>query len=129
MRIDIFFHLKNKEVITLDKVENIVYTIAEETLTEKDYEKMIPLLNTKVELYGKIRWFFQMKNFTGWTPKALWEDIKFDVKNADNLEKIAMVGEKTWQDMMTDIIKPFTSANVKYFKESEVDKAKKWIEE
>ena len=47
----------------------------------------------------------------------------------EDFEKIAMVGEKKWQEWMTEIMKPFTSAEIKYFSTEERDDARKWIEE
>lgn len=58
--------------------------------------------------------------------KAFWEDAKFDIKHASDLEKIAMVGEKKWLVWMTDLMKPFTSAEIKSFELDEKDGAKKW---
>ena len=48
-----------------------------------------------------------------------------DLKHADDYEKIAMVGEKKWQEWITRFMKPFTNAEVRYFDLKE--KAKAWI--
>lgn len=106
---------------------NVIATIAREKLTETDYNKLLPLLNNIIKQHKKIRWYFEMENFDGWKMKALWEDVKFDVRHLNDFSKIAMVGEKKWEKVMTDLMKPFTSAEVKYFDSSQKPEAMQWI--
>ncbi|MDT0687378.1 STAS/SEC14 domain-containing protein [Salegentibacter sp. F188] len=108
---------------------NLIATRATENLTEADYDKLLPLLNNIVEKYKKIRWYFEMEGFEGWTPKAFWKDLKFDVQHANDFEKVAMIGDKKWEKWMTDLMKPFTSAEVKFFDLEEKEIAKKWIKQ
>ena len=107
--------------------DNIIATKATGKLTEADYNKLLPLLNNKIEQYRKIRWYFEMADFDGWELKAFWEDVKFDTKHANDFDKVAMVGEKKWEEWMTDLMKPFTSAEVKYFDSSQKEEAMQWI--
>lgn len=96
-------------------------------LTKADYNKLMPLLNKVVSQHEKIPWYFEMGNFVGWELKAFWEDVKFDVRHANDFDKVAMVGDKKWEEWMTEGMKPFTSAEVKYFDTSPREEAIKWI--
>ncbi|MEG9328300.1 STAS/SEC14 domain-containing protein [Salinimicrobium catena] len=107
--------------------QNIVYTIAEGQLDDEDYNRIIPLLKEKIESFGKVRWYFEMKDFTGWTFSAMWKDLKFDVKNRNNLERVAMVGDKTWEKQLTQLMKPFTEAEIKFYESEDREKARYWI--
>lgn len=107
---------------------DVVSTKAMGKLTKEDYDKLIPVLRKKLDEHDKIRWYFEMEKFEGWEPKAAWEDAKFDIKNATNLEKVAMVGGKQWEEALTKLMKPFTTAEVKYFETAEKQEAIKWIE-
>lgn len=107
--------------------KNIVYTVAEGKLTDEDYNRIIPLLQERLETYDKIRWFFEMRDFKGWSFSALWKDLKFSLKNRENLEMIAMVGDKKWEKELTELMKPFTEAEVKFFEEADRGNAKLWI--
>ncbi|HET8839026.1 MAG TPA: STAS/SEC14 domain-containing protein [Flavobacteriaceae bacterium] len=106
---------------------NIIATKATGKLTQTDYDKLLPLLNDKLGKYPKIRWYFEMEDFEGWDPKAFWEDVKFDFKHAADFDKVAMVGEKKWEEWMADLMKPFTAAEVKYFDAVQREEAIKWI--
>lgn len=68
-----------------------------------------------LESKDKVRWYFEMNDFDGWNVKGFWEDLKMDAKHADDYEKIVMVGDSNWQDWMTQLIKPFTAAEIKFF--------------
>src|SRR5690606_9146008 len=111
----------------LEESKKNIYIVATGKLTDDDYDQMLPLLKRKIEEYDKINWYFQMKDFKGWTPHAFWRDVKFDLQNANKLNRVAMVGEKKWHELMTDMMKPFTSAEIKYFDEADADKAREWI--
>jgi stage II sporulation SpoAA-like protein len=68
-----------------------------------------------------------MHDFQGWSSGALWQDIKFDLKNFRHIERLALVGEKSWEHGMAVFCKPFTTATIRYFDRSEVGQAETWI--
>ena len=106
---------------------NIIETVAEEKLDEQDYEKLIPILESKIKRFGKISWYFEVNNFDGWTVEAMWKDAKFDIKHRNDFEKIAIVGNKQWHVWMSEILKPFTDADIKYYDSENKEVAKQWI--
>jgi hypothetical protein len=108
---------------------NIIETVAEGKLNEQDYEKLIPFLENKIKEFGKISWYFEVNNFDGWTVKAMWKDAKFDIKHRNEFEKIAIVGNKKWHELMSDILKPFTDAEIKYYGSENKEAAKQWIKD
>lgn len=108
---------------------NLVATVAIDKLTREDYDRLIPFLEKKIEESGKLRWYFEMEDFNGWEIGALWQDFKFDVKHANDFERVAMVGDKSWQEWMSDLMKPFTSAEVRFFELRDQDKAHEWIQQ
>ncbi|MGB7843739.1 MAG: STAS/SEC14 domain-containing protein [Salinimicrobium sp.] len=114
-------------MIKIEEKENIIYSIAKKELHDEDYGRLVPLLKEKVKKFGMIRWYFEMQNFEGWSLSAMWQDLKFDVKYAENIEKVAMVGDKTWEEKITRLMKPFTSAEIKFFNLEEKEQAKAWI--
>lgn len=105
----------------------VVATKATGKLHQSDYDKVLPILIDKEKTYEKICWYFEMEDFEGWDVKAAWEDVKFSFSHADQLEKIAMVGAKDWQEKLTKLMKPFTSAEVRFFEIEDREKAKSWI--
>jgi hypothetical protein len=98
-------------------------------LETANYERFVPEFERLVREHGKLRVLFDMTGFHGWELCALWEDIKFDVNHFSDIERLAMVGEKKWQQGMATFCKPFTNATIRYFEHTELDKAMEWLGE
>jgi hypothetical protein len=96
-------------------------------LTKDDYARFVAEFDRLVEQHGKLRLLFDMQDFHGWEPRALWEDAKFDLKHFSDIERVAMVGEKRWQHWMSRFCSPFTRAQVRYFDRTEEPAAEAWL--
>lgn len=97
-------------------------------LSTADYQHFVPQIEAAIQKFGKIRIIFRMIEFHGWEVAALWADIKFDAKHFNQIERIAMVGDKTWEHGMALFCKPFTTAQTHYFESKDSDEAQAWIE-
>ena len=98
-------------------------------LGREDYYMFAPEAERMIEKHGKIRILITMHDFDGWKPGALWEDIKWNTRHFSHIERMAVVGEKTWHRMLTGFYKPFTNAEVRYFTPEQLDAARAWIHE
>ncbi|PXA05064.1 STAS/SEC14 domain-containing protein [Coraliomargarita sinensis] len=97
-----------------------------EKLTDIDFQVITPELETQIEEYHKIALFLELKNFHGWTGSALWADTKFDLKHHNDFTRIAIVGDKKWEEWLSKLWKPFTSAELRYYEASERKMAMSW---
>lgn len=113
--------------IEKEKTGNLIKTLVSDKLTQEDYDKLIPILEQTLEEWSNLRWYFEMQDFRGWSMQAAFMDLGFDIRHATDLSKIAMVGEKHWQETLTNLMKPFTSADVRYFSLEEKEEAMEWI--
>ena len=98
-------------------------------LTKTDYKHFLPRFERLVRENGKLRVLFDMTGFHGWQAGALWEDIKFDFKHFADIERLAMVGDKKWEQGMATFCKPFTKATIRYFDLAEATEAQTWLAE
>ncbi|MEM7143543.1 MAG: STAS/SEC14 domain-containing protein [Verrucomicrobiota bacterium] len=98
-------------------------------LTKEDYEHFVPEAERLIQQHGKIRILFDMTQFHGWEMAALWEDIKFDAKHHADIERIAMIGDKKWEEWMAKFCGPFTQAEIKYFDHEDAANAAPWLAE
>ncbi len=106
---------------------NIIYSEVSGELKKGDIKKMHPLIHEIIEKDEKIRWYFEMVNFEGWDMEGFYEDLKMDASHANDYEKIAMVGDKKWENQLSKAMKPFTTAEVKFFVLDQKDMAWEWI--
>lgn len=96
-------------------------------LTSEDYKQFTPEFERLIRQHGKISVLFEMRDFHGWETGALWEDIKCDVKHFKDIEKLAMVGDKKWEQGMARFCRPFTTATIRYFDIADRESARAWI--
>lgn len=97
-------------------------------IEKADYEQFGPEIEAMVAQHGKIRVLLETHDFHGWDAGALWEDIKFNAKHFNDIERLAVVGEKKWEKGMATFCKPFTTAQVRFFEHDQRVEALEWIE-
>ncbi|EIA07362.1 MAG: STAS/SEC14 domain-containing protein [Flavobacteriaceae bacterium] len=114
--------------------KNIIATRANDLLGLRDYEKIHPFIHNIIGTGEKVRWYFEMDDGSISNSTGFWEDGilefnygKMNFKHTTDIEKIALVGTKKWENCMRSIMKPFTKATVMYFDLPDREKAKEWI--
>jgi hypothetical protein len=110
-------------------VGKIISLVIVGRVVKENYDKFVPQLEEYMEHEDNIRLIVELRDFTGFSAAAMWEDFKLGIKHYNNIKRLAVVGNKTWEKAMTLFAMPFTTAQVRYFDESELQKAKKWIKE
>lgn len=98
-------------------------------LHDEDYKHYEKLIDDAVGKQGKVRILAQFHDFHGWDLHALWDDIKFSTTHCNKIERIALVGEKTWEKWMAKVCKPFTMAKLQYFDAANLPAAWTWLQE
>jgi hypothetical protein len=66
-----------------------------------------------------------MRDFKGWKLMAAWDDFKFGVKHRNAFDKMAIVGNKKWEETSAGMMSHMARGKVKFFKERE--KALSWL--
>ena len=98
-------------------------------LHDEDYKTFVPRVDEAIANEGKVRIVAQFHDFEGWDMHALWDDISFATTHCNKIDKVAIVGDKTWEKWMATVCKPFTMAKIEYFDASQMDDAWKWVGE
>src|SRR5678816_1279998 len=96
------------------------------TLTTADYDQFVPEIERWMERHGSLRLLFEMVDFHGWTPGALWDDLMLAFRHFHDFERIAMVGDRKWQAWMASFCKPFSGAVIRYFERADIEEARAW---
>lgn len=98
-------------------------------LVDEDYNILTPLFEKQIKEEGKSNCLFLLNDFHGWDLHGAWDDFIFGMHFRDSINKVAMVGDKKWEELMTLLAKPFMKGEVRYFDHAEIEKAWEWIEE
>jgi len=115
-------------VVITESAENNVITVeVTGKLTHADYQKLVPAVENMLDRHDRVRMLVILREFHGWTAGALWDDLKFDFKHYDDIDRLALVGDSQWENGMAVFCKPFSKATVKYFNIDDLDAAKVWI--
>jgi len=98
-------------------------------LHDEDYKHFVPTVEAAIKTSGKVRILAQFEDFHGWDLHALWDDTKFSTQHCADVEKIALVGDKKWEEWMAKVCKPFTLAKLRYFDIKDADAAWQWLQQ
>lgn len=107
--------------------EDLVAVVVSGTLEREDYNQLIPHVEAKIRQYGKINLYWEMNGFEGWNMASALQDLKLDLRHANDFRRVAMVGAQKWEDWLTQLMKPFSDAEVKYFDLTERELAMAWV--
>lgn len=99
-------------------------------LESSDFERFVPLFERIVAREPKsVPMLIELSpDFSGWDLGGLWRDLKFDVKHKDMFGRIAIIGNKAWQEWGVKLSDPFfPSAEIRFFDPTEAGSAEVWL--
>ncbi len=106
---------------------NLITVRVSGKLTQEDYDELMPAWEHLIANQGSMRMLLVMEDFHGWKPVAAWDDFRFGTAHGKHIERIAMVGEKKWQEWLAKIGSIFTPERVRYFDLANLDSAERWV--
>lgn len=97
-------------------------------LTHSDYQFIMPMVESTIPQMdtAMAKALVDIRNFDGWEPRALLDDLKFDIKHRKDFKKMAIVGSKRWEEWMTKLFGWFMSGETEYFEDR--DSALAWLQ-
>ena len=98
-------------------------------LTHEDYQTITPMIDSALAAVKqpKVKAIIDGTEMEGWEIRAAWDDFKIGLRHGNEFEKIAIYGNKNWQEISAKIGSWFISGQVKYFEN--VDDALSWLNE
>lgn len=96
-------------------------------LTHEDYETITPMIDAALEgvKEPKVKVLIDGTEMEGWELRAAWDDFKLGLKHGSEFDKIAIYGNKNWQEITAKIGGWFISGEVQYFER--YDEALAWL--
>ena len=114
-----------------DLPANVLGVTAEGKITGTDYETvLIPAIEERLKTNKKIRMLYHLgSNFTGFDMSAMMDDAKIGMKHLSAWDRIALVSDHELINTFANFFGHMLSCELRIFKNSELDIAKKWITE
>ena len=108
---------------------NVVGYKAIGEISASDYKELEPEVKALVKKEGNIRLLFDMTEFKWEKVEAWLPDLKFGHEFHNQIEKMAVVGDKTWEKWMTHLAKHTYARDTKFFHSVDTSKAWAWLRE
>ena len=110
---------------------NVLGISAEGKVTGSDYENiLIPAVEQKLKNTPKLSFLYHLgEKFDGFNFDAMVDDAKIGMKHLSAWEKIALVSDHELINTSAKVFGYMLPCEVKVFKNSELETAKKWIAE
>lgn len=123
--------LKHGLSIGINRVESdfFLFLKAVGKLTHNDYEEITPMLDSALKSINnpKIKAFVDVTELEGWEVRAMWDDFKLGLKHGSEFSKIALLGNKKWEEYISKVGSWFISGEIKYFEDEK--EAFEWLKD
>jgi len=119
------------DLLTVDGEQDprVIRAAVSGQLLEADYRLLSPRIDELLDKHSSVRLLVQLSDFEGWSAGGAWEDAKLGIHAFSSIERLAIIGEKRWEEWMTLLARPFTLADVRFFEPFDAEKALSWITE
>jgi hypothetical protein len=95
------------------------------------YREFLPVWQRSADAIGrlgKIKVLIVLDSFQGWEPSEGWGDTSFQEKYDRFIERIAIVGDSQWKDLVLAFVgKPFRTLPIQYFLPTQLVEARAWL--
>ncbi len=96
-------------------------------VSKKRQNQICGVLAQQIRKTGKIRLILMIEPRKTGDVESLFFDLGFAYIYADNIERMALVGDKTWERTCAGLFGLFANIKATYFDRSEAKAALKWI--
>ena len=98
-------------------------------LTHADYELITPMIDSALDgvTDPTVKVLLDATELDGWELRAAWDDFRLGLKHGNEFGRIAIYGNRNWQQWGAKLGSWFISGEVKYFEDRE--QAQAWLDE
>ena len=108
--------------------DGILTLMVSGTLTQSELAEVQQTAADIIRAQGKVRLLVLAGDFAGWERDGEWDDFSFQEAFDPYIEKMAIVGEKKWEEQAlvfsANMVRQFP---IQYFQPHEIDLAKAWL--
>jgi SpoIIAA-like len=93
-----------------------------------DYEVLVPAVAAAVKEHDAIGLLLDLAEFQSERPSAWAADIRFGHDFHKHITRLAIVGDKAWEEWLAKLAAPFYAHEARFFHSDAVDDGWTWIE-
>lgn len=110
-----------------EELDNLVAIKITNTLSRKDYDALVPEMCTKIRQCGKINIYLEIRDGAHIDENSFWPDIHFNLKHAQDIKKVAFVGDEEHEEQILEILKPLENAEIRWYNCVDKQEALDWL--
>ncbi len=84
-------------------------------------------LEAVVAEFGPVRLLVELEDFRGIELDVLWQKAKFTFAHLRDIERMAVVGDRLWEEWWVKMAGALLRAETSYFDETDIDAAWAWL--
>lgn len=112
------------------KPSNLMHIEIIEEATSADIAQIKPVLKKHGMECVEPRVIFVFSGLEEWGEVVkLWTDLNMHSEQVNNFTRIALVGKEKWKGWLTKAIERMVDTDLKFFGETEIEQAKKWVKQ
>ncbi len=116
-------------MLNAEEESGLIRIRASGQLQSSDYDKVEPMFErTALREPGLVSMVIELApDFSGWDLAGLWRKMKFDAKHQLRFGRIAIIGNKAWEEWGAKLTNPFfPSTEIRFFETTELSDAEAW---
>lgn len=99
-------------------------------MNRKEADKIGQILEKAIQENGSIRLFLVMEHYdTMNSAEALYEDLRFAKVHSEGIERMAVIGDRSWKNTWVALFGLFGGLNARYFDKDKMQEAWEWVRE
>lgn len=106
---------------------NLVGLKLGDTLSEDDFDVFASHLRGELEAHTTTRILLEIEDVEGWDPEEQWENLTFDVRHVQDLDKVAVVGDEPWERLLDKLELLFPMSQIQTYDPGDREEAMSWL--
>ena len=99
------------------------------TVAKSDYEVMVPEVQALAQQEDSLSLLLDLTEFK-WEKVSAWgADMHFGHEFRHKIKKMAIIGDKKWEEWLAKLASPFYAEQSKFFSSDQSDSAWEWLQE
>lgn len=98
-----------------------------ESIQKEEYEALLPEIKKQIKLSGKINLYLEIGDDVNLEGRNFWSDIRFDLKHAQDIRKVAFIGDEQLEEQIIALFKPLENAEIRWYNYADRQKALRWV--
>jgi SpoIIAA-like len=108
---------------------NVVGLRVTGTVQREDFRVLTPHVDAAIARHGSVRLLCDLSGWAGIEPGALWEDLRFSLRHARDIDRMAVVTDRRWIERWVAFAGRLVGTEVRCFEPADRDDAWAWVRE